>query len=76
MSTIYSMTHYDIIMCNAIARSIHCDVTMSNDIGICTYDDITMHNNIAMSLFYICIIMSKYDFTVSPVNSLKLFIKH
>ncbi len=58
--------HYDITMCNDIARDvhceitmgndvasdIHCDVTMINDVAMCTYHGITMHNDVAMNLFY------------------------
>ncbi len=73
MRTIF--THYDITMDNDVARDIHCDVTMNNDIAICTYHSITMHNGIAISIL-LCITTLIYDITVSPVKSLKLFIKH
>ncbi len=46
-----SMTHYDIIVGNDIARDIHCNVTMGNDIAMCTYHCIKMHNNITMNIF-------------------------
>ncbi len=41
-----SMAHYDITMCNDIARDIHCDITMGNDIARDIHCDITMGNDV------------------------------
>ncbi len=70
---LWSLTHYDITMGNDVARGIYCDVIMSDDIIMCTYYVITMLNGIAVSFF---ITTPNYGIAFSPVNSLKLFIKH
>ncbi len=64
--SVIGTSHYDITICNDIARDaqcditmgndvtrdIHCDVTMNNNNAMCAYDGITMHNDIAMNLYF------------------------
>ncbi len=62
-------------MVNDIVRDNHCDVTMINkDVAMCTYHTITIHYGSAeLLLWYIT--MPNCVIAVSPVNSLKYFIK-
>ncbi len=51
-----SMTHYDIIIGNDVARDVHCDIIMGHDVVICTYHDVIMQTDIARMLIYYVLI--------------------
>ncbi len=51
MATLYA--HYEITICNDVARDIQCDVTMSNEVTMCTYHYITTHDDIIMNVYYV-----------------------
>ncbi len=47
-----SMTHYDVTICNNVARDVHCEIIMGHVIVIGTYHDVTMLTNVAATLIY------------------------
>ncbi len=46
------MTHYDITICNDVARVVHYEIIMGHSIVVGTYHDVTMHTDVAMTPIY------------------------
>ncbi len=73
---LYSMTHYDIIMGNDIARNVHSDVLIGHSIVIALgrCHSITVHPDVARVLMYY-VLLHPIVISLFSLQKLQLYIK-
>ncbi len=60
-----SMTHYDIIIGNDVAKDVQSDIIMGHEIGMGTYHDVTMHTDVTRTLIYYVLLCPNMIFLFS-----------